>query len=260
MIPFYDEFFSFELYSDNSAASLFKDARIRSMLSDDCLYKFISFTDNVSLNDQKVRLLQNHEFWASNYKQFHDRTELHITHNPMEIARKTGWSLQKVNQLIATTKQMNDVACFTCNPTDFMWDNYANNRSGICLRFSLHNSDCFYPVAYLDKLKISLTADYIRSIRTQGKVASNKVAILPWVMKNTCFQLELEIRFLYGSLYDDENGIMGGRIWPDKKELMAYTGNACSWDQYGLTLEEIIIGERCPLEYVEQIEQIVARV
>jgi phage regulator Rha-like protein len=248
-IPFYDNFLEIPLFTEDSASERYKDEYIRNKLKNNSIYKFIPFSEDEDLNNRKIELVAEKKLWVSYHWCFKDKNEVATSCNPKVIARKVGISEKIVRSFINTTKEMNDVSCFTYGMNDFMWDNYANGRDGFCLRFEVISTGMFYPVIYLNKEIIDFTEDYIQDFRNMKKPLKEKrlsrPAILPWVLKDSPYFQENELRFLYGDAYDDENDELGGRIAARKKSMLGYKGTTCSYGYCGIDLKEIIIGEKC---------------
>ena len=248
-IPFYDDFLKIPLFTDGSDFERYKDDYIHKKIINNSIYKFIPFSEDEDFNNRKINLVAEKKLWVSCHSCFEDKNEVAISCNPKVIARKTGVSEKNVRYFINTTKEMNDVSCFTYGINDFMWKNYANGRNGFCLRFEVINTAMFYPVIYLNKERIDFTEDYIQDLRNMKKptmeIRLSRPAILPWVLKDSLFFQENELRFLYGDAYDDENGDLGGRIAVGKKSMMGYKGTTCDYGYCGIALKEIIIGENC---------------
>ena len=248
-IPFYDDFLKIPLFTKDSVSEGYKDEYIRNKLTNNSIYKFIPFSEDEDFNDRKINLLVERKLWVSCHWCFADKNEVATSCNPRVIARKASISEKAVRFFVNTTKELYDVSCFTYGTNEFMWENYANGRNGFCLRFDVINTDMFYPIIYLNKNKIDFTDDYIQDFRNMKKPLMEKrlsrPAILPWVLKDSPYFQENELRFLYGDAYDDENDELGGRIAAGKKSLMGYKGTTCEYDYSGIVLKEIIIGENC---------------
>ena len=248
-IPFYDDFLSIPIFTEDSASGRYKDEYIRSKLTNNSIYKFIPFTGDDDFNDRKIDLVAKRKLWVSCHWCFSDKNEVVAFCNPKIIAREACVSEKSVRLFVNTAKEMFDVSCFTYGISDYMWENYANKRNGFCLRFEVINSDMLYPIIYLPKERIDYTDDIIQAYRDLKEPTKEKRlprhAILPWVLKDTPYFQENEIRFLYGDAYDDENGELGGRIAPGKKSMMGYKGTTCDYGYCGLDLKEIFIGENC---------------
>lgn len=244
-IAFYDEYFSFPAFDDMNRARIFKDAYIREKVFTDYIYKFISFTEDEELNKTKIQLIRDKKLWVSNYKNFVDKNEVSVRYNMLKVSRKAQVPSGSIRFLIDTGKQMNDVSCFTYDITPFMWKYYANNSNGLCLIFKLIDTDKFFPVIYLDKSEIDFTDDLLHAFQTQDFKYISRLSILPWVLKDKNFRQEDELRFLCGDIYDSEDGVMGGRIAPDKKELLGYKGTTYAYEYAGIKLSDILIGSNC---------------
>lgn len=248
-IPFYDDFLEIPLFTEDSASERYKDEYIRNKLTNNSIYKFIPFSEDEDFNDRKMKLVAERKLWVSCHWCFSDKNEVVASCNPKIIARKACVSEKSVRLFVNTAKEMFDVSCFTYGISDFMWENYANKRNGVCLRFEVISSDKLYPVIYLDKDRIDFTDDLIQAYRDIKEPKKEKRlprhAILPWVLKDSPYFQENEIRFLYGDAYDDENDDLGGRIAAGKKSLMGYKGTTCDYNYCGIDLKEIIVGENC---------------
>lgn len=56
----------------------------------------------------------------------------------------TGKSQEELDVFFSTVNEMNDISCFTYEPSNFMWKEYANNGNGFCMEFELNDSDKFF--------------------------------------------------------------------------------------------------------------------
>lgn len=255
-IEFYDEYFAIPSFDTEKKAHAFKDVYIRLKLENNSLYKFVAFNDDESLNQKKLKMLQQKQFWASRYDLFKDKREMIRPYKCFEVTRRTGKNMRYLINFFSTVNEMNDITCFTYRASEFMWNEYANNGNGYYLEFDMFDSEKFYPVIYLDKSKIDYTNDIIHSFTSEAFQDKyiKKLAILPWVLKDLVFQEEKEVRFLYGDLYDETEGLMGGRIAPGKKKAMGYNGIECSFDYAGISLKKVVIGSNC--RKAREVEQI----
>jgi len=74
------------------------------------------------------------------------------------------------------------------------------------------------------------------------------MALLPWIIKNPIngevdSRKEKEIRILHCP-YDD-GGFNTGRIYPNVKSHLSYTGENVSYSEVGLKLKKVILGKGC---------------
>lgn len=239
-MEFYDDYFSIV----SNKGNLFKDKFIRSKMKNDRIYKFVAFTEDENLNLKKLIMLEKKQFWASCYNYFEDRREVLRIYDKYKVQFYTKKSQKELDCFFDTLNEMNDISCFTYNPSNFMWEKYANKGNGFCMEFDLKNSDKFFPVIYLNKNKIDYTDDIIKSFDFQQD-SIIKLAILPWVTKDLNFQRENELRFLCGDIYDSENGPMNGKIAPNKKKMLEYKGIEYSFKYSGINLLKVSIGANC---------------
>lgn len=249
-IEFYDDYFSIQPFSQTNEGNTFKDNFIRSKIKNGKIYKFVAFNEDEQLNSKKLTMLAQLQFWASCYDYFDDDREVLRPYNQHKICCKTKISKEKIDNFFSTINEMNDISCFTYEPSDFMWNEYANNQNGFCMEFNLLDSDKFFPIIYLDKDKLDYTDD-IAKLLTSTKydlISLNRVTILPWVTKDPIFQKENELRFLCGDIYDNEDGPMSGIIAPGKKKSLGYKGIEYSFKSAGLELQKIRIGSNCTKE------------
>lgn len=246
---------------DADEAVVHKDRYIRNLLEDDLLYKFISFDENDNLNTTKIDALINETVWMSHYKQFEDSTELKIPINKYKVSNKTGRTIEKIEFLIGSLREIYDVCCFTYKITPYMWRNYANDSNGICLCFRVLDSDKYFPVEYINKKHFDLTESMIKSVNDNlkgvgfGSIEYKSMSLLPLVLKDKKYQKEKEIRVLT-SPFDDENGIFGGVVRPDVKEEFNYKGTSQKYSDINLKLAKVVIGDNCSDVYMNKVKEI----
>ena len=129
-VKFFDDFFSIEPFSKTNDDNLFKDCFIRSMMKNGRIYKFVAFNSDECLNSRKLKMLQEHQFWASCYDYFEDKREVLRPYNKYKVQRYTRKSQDQLDFFFSTVNEMNDISCFTYDPSYFMWQEYANNVNG----------------------------------------------------------------------------------------------------------------------------------
>lgn len=250
---------NFEL--DVEEAVIHKDKYIRSLLENDLLYKFISFDENDELNRIKIECLENETIWMSHYKYFDDLTELKIPINKYKVSKKTDRSVENIDFLIGSLREIYDVCCFTYKVTPYMWQNYANNSNGICLCFSILDSNKYFPVEYIDKKEFDLTNIMIKTVNDNangvgfGSIEYKTMSLLPLVMKDKKYKKEKEIRVL-NSPFDDEDGVFGGIVRPNVKTELNYKGAAQYYSEIDLKLSKVLIGKSCTETYKTKVIEI----
>lgn len=252
-IPFYDEYFSITSFTPENLDESFKDTYIRNQVIDGNIYKFVAFTDDNVLNNVKLTMLKDHKFWASYHIYFEDKNEVSRKYNINVVSRETNVPVSIIQNFFKTVDEMNNISCFTYAITDDMWAEYANQSNGFCMEFQLLSTNFFFPVVYVNKEKVDMTNDIIQSFKSVSNPlssnANKKMSILPWVLKDEKYHYENELRFLCGDEYDDENGIMGGRIAAGKKKLMGIKGVSYTFEYAGIILKRIHIGANCTKTY-----------
>lgn len=260
---FYDEYFK----QDTTCATKYKINYLQSILKDNCIYKFISFDDNNELNEIKLQCLQNNQLWFSYFRHLNDSTEFDILYNKEYISRRLHKSEEFIEYFLKVIVEIYDVCSFTYRYENYMWAEYANNGSGICLKFTANNLDMLYPVDYKKKEEIDFNEMIINSFAhfeqlsklKNGVLYNDPMSLYPWVVKNPQngkldSTREKEIRILY-SPYDNKefnNGIINENI----KEINNFYGLNVNYDQINLTLDKIIIGANCNPKLIDKIKDI----
>lgn len=231
------------------------------VLTDNLLYKYISFDDDEILNEKKLNALRNRKLWyAAHYTlRANDPSEFQVNANVVRVMKATNKTMQEVLVLLKAFRELNDVCCLTDSIREYMWQRYANNHSGCCCVFKIIKTEMLMPVIYCDKKNTDFTNDLILSIKNGVKdnIHTRKIAFIPNVLKDKIhYGKEQEIRLLCGDIYDDEKDEMGGRVAPEKKEMLRYKGVYYSYEKSGLELEKIIVGNRLKKEIVKEIKRI----
>jgi hypothetical protein len=144
-----------------------------------------------------------------------------------------------------------------------MWENYANNHSGICCVFSITNVDMLYPVIYCNKKNSDFTSLVVQSLlsRNADCEATRRLMVIPNVLKDEQkYGEEHEVRLLNGKIYDKEESILGGKVGKGKKKALGYKGTSYSYSDCGLALEKIIIGKNTHADIVEKLKELSAKI
>lgn len=85
---------NFKLNSED--AVIHNERYIRTLLKNNMLYKFISFTDNDELNNIKLKCIINDTVWMSHYNFFEDSTELKIPIDKYKVSQNTNRTLENI--------------------------------------------------------------------------------------------------------------------------------------------------------------------
>lgn len=240
-----------------------KIEKLKTVIKEDTIYKFILFDKNSILNEEKLHLLKDDMLWFSHYIYLNDVTEFEIKYDAEKVAAELHQPKESICCVIAMLKEIYDVCSFTYEYDDSMWENYSNNGNGLCLKFKVNDYDMLFPVDYISKKNINyskMIIDAFKKINGGDIFAySEPLALLPYVTKNPRngkldSTKEKEVRILYSPFDDGE--VNGGMIYPNVKENKGYKGTEVSYDYCKLTLEEIIVGNDCPKYIASQIESI----
>lgn len=225
------------------------------------LYKYISFTNDTSLNDVKLETLKHGHLWFAAHHTLcdNDPSEFEIYANIVEVHRKTKLSYPNIFELLGIFKELNDVCCFSDRLHEYMWQNYANNHSGICCVFSIVDVKQLFPVIYCNKKDSDFTRTFIQSIKNNFKDCESLrrlVLISPVLKDKQKYGEEHEIRLLNGDIFDKNDTILAGRIGSGKKAALGYQGTTYSYTKCGLELKKIIIGKNTPMEIQNRIKEL----
>lgn len=254
-LSFYRNYYK---YSGIDATKI-KIEYLKSLIDKNKIYKFIAFDKNQDLNNVKLNCLKNDMLWFSHYIYLNDKTEFQIQYNRRQVSKVTGMHSKGISIFVEMMKELYDVCSFTYGYDSYMWDAYANKGNGICIVFEVHDYDMLYPVEYVEKQKIDYTAILIDAYsKTTRELleSGTPMAELPFVTKNPMNGLmesfkEKEIRILYEP-YGDES-LNGGFIKPKIKEEKEYRGKKVAYSDCKLSIDEIIIGNKCDKEIAKQI-------
>lgn len=236
-------------------ATPYKINYLRKIIKNDKVYKFISFDGEAPLVRTKIDTLKQGKIWFAFYKKLNDETEFHISYNVKKISQKTGRSNHNVHLLVNYLTEMYDVYSLTYEYQNYMWEDYASNGNGICIEFNVRDYDFLYPVEYLEKINIDFDKMIISGIT--GKNLA--LAIIPWVIKNPYNSTsnmdstkEKEVRILYCPY--DLGEVNGGRVEMNIKERLNYKGIAKPYEDFGLSISNVIIGNKCDEQLRSELE------
>lgn len=125
----------------------------------DTLYKFYSLNNNIKLNKQKFKTLQNKQIFMSKIKDFNDPFDgKAFFYDPTQLADIE--RLEHVNgKIIDDFTAFHRGTALTENNTSCMpmWAHYSNNHQGFCVAYDMKNPEntalagCTFPVQYTDE-------------------------------------------------------------------------------------------------------------
>ena len=255
-LKFYKDYFSIPFQDTTEIKAL----RLKQIIKEDIIYKYILFDDNVKLNCTKIKCLLEDKLWFSPYIYLNDPTEFEIKYGIKKVSNNVNRSKEDIHFMINSIKELYDICSFTyCNDKN-MWNNYSNSGNGICLIFKVNEYDMLFPVDYIEKWKIDYNKIIINAInKNEIKDMWNKMeplAILPFVTKNPqngvlCSEGEKEVRILFPTF--DDGLINNGRVFPNVKNKIRYKGRKIDYSYCGLELLKIEIGKRCSYDIQKAI-------
>lgn len=260
---YYNNLLKLKALDDEEAKKQLRTDLFSKILENNILFKFISITSDKRLNEQKIACLKNDSVWCSAQYLLrnNDPSEFDLPVDINKVEQRTPCSRQQIQELTPLFKELSDLCCFTTEVNEFMWQNYANNHSGICCVFEVIDNTDLMPVLYCKKNEVDFTEQLIDAINSRNdKEKAEKLnifAILPFILKNEeNYKNENEIRILTRDAYDDESGVLEGRAAPGKKEALGYKGMSVPYKNCGLKLTAIIFGKNIPEYEKHEIENI----
>lgn len=244
-LGFYDEFIPLmgNLKDNDNTATKFKINYLKSLIIDGKVYKFMSFKENAEI---KLRTLMDRKVWFSFYRTLNDETEFEIKYKVKKVMQKTGYQQDYIKLVVNCLTEMYDVFSLTYKQEKYMWQDYADCGNGICLVFDVEDYDFLYPVEYCEKNNIDFSKMIIAALKEEDVRA---LSIIPWVIKNqynATVRLdstrEKEVRILYCPY--DLAEFNGGIVQMNIKERKGYKGFAKSYQDFGLSLSNVVIGNK----------------
>lgn len=250
---FYDGYLKID---DAKTAKTFKDKFIM-QLTKGVVYKFFGFNSDREINEKKLKCTEENLIWGSYYKFFEDINDCAFSYNAKTVSRMTGESIEKITWIFQMMREMYNICCFTCEQNSFMWQKYGGSYNGYCIEYELTDGDYFLPVLYTQQPCADISVEIAESIKALKRkdirnIHTRFIATMPYVLKDLKYSKENEIRIRV-SPYDDKNGTLGGRVFPGKKDLMDYKGEAFSIEKIGLKVRKVIIGNKCSKEINERL-------
>ncbi|MEK3936612.1 DUF2971 domain-containing protein [Sporosarcina sp. FSL W7-1349] len=222
----------------------------------DLLYKFYPLLDErfanyEQVNENRLALLGENEFWMSSYSNLNDPYEFKaLLYEEAHLAPKDLHS-DALYQFIKERQSHYGIGCFSTNFSRNMpmWAHYANNHKGYCVEYEVVDPRYIFKVFYEEKRQRTtfLFPSAIQEIQEveQGKrrrISNNTEVIflllfLTNFMKHETWSYEDEYRILYnfhrniGEGRTISNGKLG--IWPKS----IYLGLAISDDHRSALIE-----------------------
>lgn len=260
---FYTNFFG----CTTEKATRYKIEYLKNLITENSIFKFIQFSDDVGLNNQKLTALKNGLLWFSHHRYLNDPSEYEMAYDKKRVCKKTGMPESDIDFAFGTQKDLYELCSFTYENNEYMWSQYSNNGNGFCIEFGVNNYDLLYPVIYCDKSEFNFTEMIIRSILLLKKSpkllfeTNDPVSILRYILKNPMNGKlnsadEKEVRMLYAPT--DNKEFNDGILYPNAKENQGFNGIYVHWTDLELTIKSVIIGNDCAADIKSDLEIICA--
>jgi len=216
------------------------------------LYKFISLSSDISLNNKKLKTLENSSIWLSSYTQLNDPYELSGMYIDIDKLTRLGYQANDIDylqRLFEGLKNTMYIASFTDSMTNNlpMWAHYANNHKGFCVKYLVKNKLSIRNVIYeSQRIQMARTLEgYIQMdrqhINEEIEARNTFYSILIseiFNLKHISWHSENEYRLLYPS------------------EEVSSTGFEVSLDEVGLEISEVYSGYKCSPDYQCKLDNI----
>lgn len=221
----------------------------------DVLFKFISLTDDIALNESKLNTLQNQRIYMSDVKNLNDPFDNKAYFYRPDELKKYERLAEHDGKLIDDFTSFVKIASFTANDANSMpmWAHYSNNHRGFCLSYDMKDkrniqlAGCTFPVQYINK-RIDITnlmnSQIVKMIaKIEKQIAQGKKKIL--------FD-DLSLVFM-ASLFCN----IKHETWSYEKEYRCTVGASVKdMPFFPATPKEIYIGMNCSQVYVNRLMEI----
>jgi hypothetical protein len=221
----------------------------------DVLFKFISLTDDIALNESKLDTVQNQKIYMSDVKNLNDpfdsKAYFYRSDELKKYERLTGHDGKLIDDFTSFVK----IAALTANNVNSMpmWAHYSNNHRGFCLSYDMKDkrnvqlSGCTFPVQYISK-RIDVTDIMDNQVRTMIAEMEKQVAEGKKVIRFD----DLSLIFM-GSFFCN----IKHETWSYEKEYRCIAGATAKGMQlFPASLKEIYIGMNCSQTYVDKLIRI----
>lgn len=155
----------------------------------DILFKYYSLTDNITLNEQKLKTLEQKKIFMSDAKYLNDPFDNKAYfYNSAEL-KKYERLAKHDGKLIDDFSSFSKVSALTSNQVNSMpmWAHYANNHAGFCVSYDMKMntqlSACTFPVQYTNErvditsLMVEQVERMIQDIKVQSAEGKNRILL-----------------------------------------------------------------------------------
>lgn len=107
------------------------------------VYKYISLDKDDSVNDNKIKTIENNQVFLSttdNFNDPYDTKAIFYDNDRLKLCAKNFNFEFKINDDLSESMR---IACFTGNGENYMpmWGNYASNHSGFCVSYNTRDQN-----------------------------------------------------------------------------------------------------------------------
>lgn len=229
------------------------------------LYKYVSLSSastcnkdkklcyqDIKLNEDKFKSLENNQIWLSKYNNLNDPFEFKGVYiNKDELIAK-GWPIDMLENYLERIRRIYLIGSFTTNLVDNMpmWAYYSNNHQGFCIEYDVLNAKAIYPVSY-EPNRVGIASILTSLIDLSHKIAKGQINESD---KNFQFYMTLITHF----------ATMKHKSWSNENEYRVLyanynennLGECISSIKIGLQANRIFIGSRCSEENKKRISEI----
>lgn len=144
--------------------------RISRLYIPDTLYKYYSFTDDKTLNEQKLQTLEKQKIFMSDVKFLNDPFDNKAFYYNADTLMKYEILVPHDGKLIDDFSTLSKVSSLSANSINSMpmWAHYANNHTGYCISYDMKSnkqlSSCTFPVQYTNE-RIDITSFMDRQVQ-----------------------------------------------------------------------------------------------
>ena len=221
----------------------------------DVLFKYISLTDDIALNESKLDTLEKQEIYMSDVKNLNDPFDSKAYFYRPDELKKYEILKEYDGKLIDDFTLFVKIASLTANGVNNMpmWAHYSNNHNGFCLSYDLKDkrnaqlSSCTFPVQYTNK-RIDIT-----------DLMDNQASKIFLEIDKQIAEGKKEIKLDDLSLGFMESffGNIKHETWSYEKEYRCTTGAiAKGMPFFPASPKEIYIGMNCSQIYVDKLIKI----
>ena len=239
----------------------FEEARkYRKSLVPDKLTKFVSLSDDINMNEKKLKTLSEEKIWVSSVSELNDPYEFNCLYINKQKFIENDYDpklIEHFENMLNDMKKEYGIVSLTANSFNSlpMWAYYANNYQGYCIEYEVIRNDAIFQVQYEpERIPIASIISYFLNdfinMRKQGKLTDPSVEKYVYFLeiqlflKHESWKHENEYRIIY-PLTDNIYDVTG-----------AVNGKLISISDVGLKTKRIIVGYNCKKENINKLNNI----